>query len=838
MAASKTTAAPTELLELLEYPIGKVHPDPRNPRKNVAATVDDEFVASITNDGILQPIVVRPFPGKDDEWMICFGERRYTAAKKAGLKKVPILVRRDLDEATVFGLQVVENLQRTALTPLEEAQAYVELVNEFKVPQRDLIKRIGRSQSYLSKHMSLATERFPDEGRQLLDSDGITVSDAILLASLHDLPNRVETVLQAYRNGDKGGYYSGPDTLHRNISEAKRERVVAAAVKKVEADGHTVVPHRPGWPGSVGLGAGAFGVELDPAKHKTEECHRVYIDQVGDIYPFCSDRDRHAPDGDSKLKAPNLVPQPDPENPIDDFAREVESGAGHPGASPANPSTPSPFSDRDVEWAKRREEQDRAAAALAEINEARAVFIRTLLSTGWDRDAAQRLMERSLLTIAADEGGDYWPDADIALDLLGLEPTGDDAVYGVRDFGPSCTAAGCRLLDHAGDEHHPAAALATVLSLGEALLGGSGRGYRFRRSWDDEGFADGTIRAHYAFLQISGYTPHERELTLLAGGENYRRANGPHEFLSTGDNVEHAACDICGQGVDQVLEDVAEVAYLHTNAEQLLAAQAPDAEVEPTTDGSASTSGLEPGSVCPMSNTTRNVPGNATGITCPGCGGPMDTDKKGKIAEHLVPAPSEAPADAGTHDVDPAYTAFVTARSALVAAKEAKQRKGLSAIVDTFEDARAQLLVAVARILDADPLAELGDQVDALGEYLASHGLGYLANDVDLSPRPATNTKGTVRVLHVDEIVASIASLEPAGVTADREFAGTISGYFDFDDDEAVNRVALWVDDHNLTGDELRTLLRVEEGNAEANDRPFLRAALAKLIEAATPAEV
>lgn len=734
-------AASTAKPEFLEIAVGKIDPDPHNPRKRIE--VDDEFVQSISEHGILEPIVVVPGE-KDGRFTIAFGERRYTGARKASLKTVPCIVRHDLDEVSRYEQQVIENIHREGLEPLEEAAAYVRLVTELGVPQRELVKKVGRSQSHLSKYMSLVT-RLPVAGQELLNSGGISVSDAVVLASLHDLPDLVADVVDAYKKGD-AGYYGGPDTLARAARQAKQLRARQAAKKKLDAAGVTIVDSRPSWRSSVGVGSSAFGVELDPAVHAGEPCHRAYVDTDGDVLYFCADTDRHKPDGEPTLKAPNLAPAP----PLEDdasFADDVEWAAG--GMPPDRIEGQEP-----ADWMREREEriarEDAEREARQVVIDARRAFIRQMFDVGVAPDLAFSFVAEVFVTASAEDyDNDAGADIGLAMELLGLEVP-DGAEDEEWDFGPWVEPAGKVVLEHAALNPH-SAALAAAVSAGESKLGP-------HSSWTNRGFANGVVRRHYAFLTGQGYTPADVEAELLAAGDAYRRVNGPHEFVSTGENTVDGVCDICGTAPD--FDD------RHTNTEDVLAAER-----------------------------------------------------------------------AALGGDDPVFTAYLDTGNKLAEAKASKTKKGITTLVDVFDDARTALLeriVAALTVDGADPRPNLEGiapdaDKDQLGRLLDDADIGYVADVIELTPKPSTNTKGMVIALHLDEILDGVN--RTLGATAnDFEFAAVIPGYFEFSDDEAVERIASWVDDHNLSASDLLRLQAVENANAEAIDRPYLRAAIEKLI--------
>jgi len=138
-------------LTLIDLPITKVVPNAAQPRKHFDEEALAELVHSISEIGLLQPIVVRP---SADGYELIAGERRLRASKKAGLKTIPALVRETADEQMLRDA-LLENLHRSALTPLEEAAAYRQLLEDFGCTQEELATRLGRSRPQISNTLRL-----------------------------------------------------------------------------------------------------------------------------------------------------------------------------------------------------------------------------------------------------------------------------------------------------------------------------------------------------------------------------------------------------------------------------------------------------------------------------------------------------------------------------------------------------------------------------------------------------------------------------------------------------------------------------------------------------------
>ncbi|WP_156289930.1 ParB/RepB/Spo0J family partition protein [Oceanobacillus salinisoli] len=134
-----------------EVAITDCRPNPYQPRKTFHADAIEELKESILQHGILQPLIVRK---SIKGYEIVVGERRFRAAKEAGLKTVPVVVK-ELSDEKMMELALLENLQREDLTPIEEAHAYSNLMNELHITQEELSKRLGKSRSHIANMVRL-----------------------------------------------------------------------------------------------------------------------------------------------------------------------------------------------------------------------------------------------------------------------------------------------------------------------------------------------------------------------------------------------------------------------------------------------------------------------------------------------------------------------------------------------------------------------------------------------------------------------------------------------------------------------------------------------------------
>lgn len=161
-----------------EIDIELIKPNAFQPRKIFDKTEIESLTESVKRNGVLQPILVRKI---GENFEIIAGERRWRASKGAKLKTVPAIVL-DLDEERRFEIALVENIQRTDLSPIEEALAYETLIDKYGITQQELGKRVGKSRTYITNSLRLLTLE-TNTKNALIDKE-ITVGHAKVLASL------------------------------------------------------------------------------------------------------------------------------------------------------------------------------------------------------------------------------------------------------------------------------------------------------------------------------------------------------------------------------------------------------------------------------------------------------------------------------------------------------------------------------------------------------------------------------------------------------------------------------------------------------------------------------
>ncbi|GLB59220.1 ParB/RepB/Spo0J family partition protein [Cytobacillus sp. NCCP-133] len=176
-----------------EVQIKELRPNPYQPRKIFGKEAIEELKQSIVEHGILQPIIVRK---SIKGYEIVVGERRFRAAKEAGMVTVPVVVK-ELNEQQMMELAVLENLQREDLTPIEEAAAYQLLMDKLTVTQEELAKRLGKSRPHIANHIRLLS--LPPKIQELISDGKISMGHGRALLGLRKkekLPAVVEKTVK------------------------------------------------------------------------------------------------------------------------------------------------------------------------------------------------------------------------------------------------------------------------------------------------------------------------------------------------------------------------------------------------------------------------------------------------------------------------------------------------------------------------------------------------------------------------------------------------------------------------------------------------------------------
>lgn len=175
--------------------ITEIQPRSNQPRKNFDSESLSALAQSIAANGLIEPIVVRSVPAPGDMYEIIAGERRWRAAKMAGLTEVPVVIL-DSDDRKAAELSLIENIQREDLNPVEEAMAYRSLIEGYGMTQEDLAGRIGKSRSAIANTMRILD--LPESVQNLVADGSISEGHGRALLGLQDktaLENAVQTVI-------------------------------------------------------------------------------------------------------------------------------------------------------------------------------------------------------------------------------------------------------------------------------------------------------------------------------------------------------------------------------------------------------------------------------------------------------------------------------------------------------------------------------------------------------------------------------------------------------------------------------------------------------------------
>ncbi|MBW2039818.1 MAG: ParB/RepB/Spo0J family partition protein [Deltaproteobacteria bacterium] len=180
---------------LLLCDVNELHPNPWQPRRLLPDEGIEELAQSIREKGILQPLVVRK---KGGEYEIIVGERRWRAAQRVGLKRIPILLKEATDQEAIE-MALIENLQREDLNPLEEAEAYQRLIREFAYTQEALAQRICKDRSSVANTLRLL--KLPDEAKGALERNEITMGHARALLALRNEREQISFCRRIVKKG-------------------------------------------------------------------------------------------------------------------------------------------------------------------------------------------------------------------------------------------------------------------------------------------------------------------------------------------------------------------------------------------------------------------------------------------------------------------------------------------------------------------------------------------------------------------------------------------------------------------------------------------------------------
>jgi ParB family chromosome partitioning protein len=184
--------------EVRKVPLGAIVANPFQPRRAFSEEELAELATSIRDNGLLQPILVRPAPGGRGQYELVAGERRWRAAMRLGWQEIPAAVR-EVDDRTLLVLALVENMQRSELSPIEEAEGLKRLSEEFGLTHQNIAELVGKDRSTVANLLRLL--QLPATVRALLVEGKISAGHARALLSLEDDPRLAKLAQQAVAEG-------------------------------------------------------------------------------------------------------------------------------------------------------------------------------------------------------------------------------------------------------------------------------------------------------------------------------------------------------------------------------------------------------------------------------------------------------------------------------------------------------------------------------------------------------------------------------------------------------------------------------------------------------------
>lgn len=205
-----------------KVPIELIVANPKNPRRRFAESELADLAQSIREHGIVQPVVVRPAkqPG---QYELIAGERRWRASQLAGLAELPVIIR-DVSDRMALELAIVENVQRSDLNPLEEAEGYQQLIDEHNYTQADLGQVIGKSRSHVANTLRLL--KLPDPLRELLANGALSAGHARTLVTAADPEDLARRIIE------DGLSVRQAEALAQQPPETRKAKTPSAPVEK------------------------------------------------------------------------------------------------------------------------------------------------------------------------------------------------------------------------------------------------------------------------------------------------------------------------------------------------------------------------------------------------------------------------------------------------------------------------------------------------------------------------------------------------------------------------------------------------------------------------------
>ena len=222
---AKPKDKPNDINKTNSVLISDLNRNPYQPRQNFKEEKLEELANSIRKNGIIQPIAVRPSKKESGKYEIVAGERRWLAAQKAGLHKIPVTIL-DLSDVESLEVAIVENIQRDDLNPVEEAKGYKRLNEEFKYDHESISKLMSKSRSHISNSLRLLT--LPSDVISMLEEGTLTSGQARPLIGISNASSIAEEIVANNYSARKVEY------LTRNKKGNSKEKIVDANILKAQ----------------------------------------------------------------------------------------------------------------------------------------------------------------------------------------------------------------------------------------------------------------------------------------------------------------------------------------------------------------------------------------------------------------------------------------------------------------------------------------------------------------------------------------------------------------------------------------------------------------------------
>ncbi|HWP45007.1 MAG TPA: ParB/RepB/Spo0J family partition protein [Blastocatellia bacterium] len=224
--------------ELVDLSLDLIDPTPTQPRQAFNEASLEELAQSIKSNGVIQPIIVRRH---GDRYQIVAGERRWRAAQRAGLQKIPCVIK-DIPEANVLELSLIENIQREELNPIEEANAYRRLIEKLNVTQEELSQRVGKDRTSIANLLRLL--KLPEEIQSMVEDGQLSMGHARALLPIESEEEQIKLAKEIIsktlsvreterlvRVASEPRVTAKPSTTETNQPDANRANIAAAESK-------------------------------------------------------------------------------------------------------------------------------------------------------------------------------------------------------------------------------------------------------------------------------------------------------------------------------------------------------------------------------------------------------------------------------------------------------------------------------------------------------------------------------------------------------------------------------------------------------------------------------